>query len=110
MLTNTIPFTTEITDFCKRWKIRELALFGSALRDDFRSDSDLDILVTFAPDADWGLLDHIQMQLELQRVFQREVDLISKRALERSTNWVRREEILRTAQILYPAEASYATR
>jgi predicted nucleotidyltransferase len=111
MSTITIPLTDkEIGDFCKRWKIRELALFGSALRDDFRPDSDLDILVTFAPDADWGLLDHIQMQLELQRLFQRDVDLISKRALERSTNWVRREEILKTAQILFSEGATYATR
>lgn len=110
MPTNTIPFTTEIFNFCKRWKIRELALFGSALRDDFRSDSDLDLLVTFAPDTDWSLLDHIQMQLELEKLFGRSVDLISKRALEHSANWVRREEILRTARILYSEEASYATR
>ncbi len=111
MSTLTIPFAaTEIADFCRRWKVRELALFGSALRDDFRPDSDLDILVTFAPGADWGLLDHIQMQLELEKLFGRSVDLINKRALERSTNWVRREEIFRTARILYSDEATYATR
>ena len=102
--------TNEIARFCNRWKIRELALFGSALREDFHPDSDLDILVTFAPDADWGLLDHVQMQLELEKLSQRSVDLISKRALERSTNWVRREEILKTAQILYSEEISHATR
>jgi uncharacterized protein len=102
--------TNEITKFCKRWRIRELALFGSALRDDFRANSDLDILVTFAPDADWGLLDHIQMQLELEKLSQRRVDLISKRALERSANWMRREEILQTAQILYSEEVTHATR
>lgn len=111
MSTITMPFvTTEIADFGKRWKIHELALFGSALRDDFRSDSDLDLLVTFTPDADWGLLDHLQMQLELEKLFGRGVDLISKRALERSTNWVRREEILQTAQILFSNEAADATR
>ena len=102
--------TNEIARFCNRWKIRELALFGSALREDFHPDSDLDILVTFAPDADWGLLDHVQMQLELEKLSQRSVDLISKRALEHSANWVRREEILKTAQILYSAGASHATR
>lgn len=102
--------TDEIARFCSHWKIRELALFGSALRDDFRSDSDLDILVTFAPDADWGLLDHIQMQLELEKLFGRSVDLISKRALERSANWVRREEIFKTAHVLYSKEAPDATR
>lgn len=111
MTTTTIPLAAkEMTDFCKRWRIRELALFGSALRDDFRPDSDLDILVTFTPDADWGLLDHVQMQLELEKLFGRSVDLISKRALEHSTNWVRREGILKTAQILYSQEVSYATR
>lgn len=98
----TIPFAaTEITDLCKRWKIREIALFGSALRDDFRPDSDLDLLVTFAPDANWSLLDHVQMQLELKKLFGRSADLISKRTLEHSANWVRREEIFKTAQILY---------
>jgi predicted nucleotidyltransferase len=99
-LDTAIP-TDEITEFCRRWKIRELALFGSALRDDFHPDSDLDILVGFAPDADWGLLDHIQMQLELQVLFRRSVDLITRRALERSQNWLRREEIFNTAQILF---------
>jgi predicted nucleotidyltransferase len=102
--------TTEIAAFCKRWKIRELALFGSALRDEFRPDSDLDILVTFTPDADWSLLDHIQMQLELEKLFGRSVDLISKRALERSPNRIRREEILKTAHIVYSEETPDATR
>ncbi len=100
----------EIAIFCKHWKIRELALFGSALRDDFRPDSDLDILVDFAPNADWGLLDHVQMQLELQNLLHRNVDLISKRALEQSANWMRREEILKTAQVLFPEETLYASR
>jgi predicted nucleotidyltransferase len=106
----TIP-TDEITKFCRRWKIRELALFGSVLREDFSPDSDLDILVTFAADADWGLLDHVQMQQELQTLLQRNVDLISKRALERSPNWLRRKEILSTAQVLFSEqEAMRATR
>jgi len=58
------PFTAistdEIAEFCRRWKICKLALFGSALRDDFGLDSDVDILVEFDKDADWGLLNHIQ--------------------------------------------------
>jgi len=106
----TIP-TDDIAKFCQRWKIRELALFGSVLRDDFTPDSDLDVLVAFAPDADWGLLDHVQMQQELQNLFQRDVDLVSKRALERSPNWLRRQEILTTAQILFSEpEGLHATR
>ncbi len=107
---STIPID-EIGKFCHRWNIRELALFGSALRDDFGPDSDLDILVTFAADADWGLLDHVQMQQELQTLLQRNVDLISKRALDRSSNWLRRQEILNAAQILFSEkEEIHATR
>ena len=91
----------EIAKFCHRWRIRELALFGSALREDFRPDSDLDILATFADDAEWGLFDHVQMQQELQVLLQRSVDLISRRAVERSQNWLLRQEILDTAQKLF---------
>ncbi len=93
---------SEITRFCQRWHVRELALFGSALRSDFGPDSDVDVLVTFSPEAEWGLLDHVQMQQELQILFHRTVDLISKRALERSRNWLLRREILNTAETLFP--------
>jgi predicted nucleotidyltransferase len=94
----------EIADFCQRWKVVELALFGSALRADFNPASDIDLLVSFAPGADWSLLDHMQMQQELRALFGREVDLISRRALERSPNWLRRREILGTAQVIFPGE------
>jgi uncharacterized protein len=101
MTTLTLPLPTDaIRQFCRRWKIRELALFGSVLRTDFRPDSDVDMLVTFTDDADWGLLAHIQMQQELATLLQRPVDLVSKHALERSANWVRREAILNTAQVI----------
>ena len=93
-----------IQQFCRRWKIRELALFGSVLRTDFRPDSDVDVLVTFHDDAEWGLLDHVQMQQELATLLHRPIDLVSKRALERSANWVRREAILNTAQVLVLAD------
>lgn len=105
----TIPMT-DIAEFCQRWQICELALFGSALRDDFSPDSDVDILVTFSDASEWSLFDHVQMQQELQTLFRREVDLISRRALEHSPNWIRRDEILNTAQILFSErEAMYAT-
>ena len=101
MTTLTFPLPTDATQqFCRRWKIRELALFGSVLRTDFRTDSDVDVLVTFHDDADWGLLAHIQMQQELATLLHRPIDLVSKRALERSRNWVRREAILNTAQVI----------
>lgn len=90
-----------LAEFCRRWKIRELALFGSALRDDFRVDSDIDLLVTFTGDATWGLLTHIQMQHELEALFKRPVDLVSRRAVAESPNWLRRNAILDSAQVLY---------
>lgn len=91
----------EIEKFCRRWQIEELALFGSVLRNDFRPDSDLDILVTFTPEADWSLLDQIQMEQELADLLGRDIDLFSKRAVEQNHNWIRRQEILSTAQTIY---------
>ena len=93
----------EISDFCQRWRITEVALFGSVLREDFDAESDLDILVAFAPDADWSLLDHVQMEQELEALLGRKVDLLSRRSVERSRNWLRRREILDTAEVLYAA-------
>ncbi|MCB0196392.1 MAG: nucleotidyltransferase domain-containing protein [Anaerolineae bacterium] len=90
----------KIADFCQRWKIRELALFGSVLRPDFGPDSDVDVLVTFMPEADWGLFDHVRMQEELKQRFQRNIDLFSRRAVERSHNEYRRRENLNTAQVI----------
>jgi predicted nucleotidyltransferase len=92
-----------IEEFCRRWKIVELSLFGSALRADFRPDSDVDLLVRFAPDADWSLLDHARMERELSEILGREVDLVSRTAVEASPNWIRRQEILKTARPLYAA-------
>jgi predicted nucleotidyltransferase len=109
-LLGTLP-KAEIAKFCQRWKIRELAVFGSVLRADFGSESDIDVIVTFDDDADWSLLDHIRMQQELQTLLQRDVDLVTKRAIEKSQNWVRRKEILNTASIIFPEnKVSYGTR
>jgi hypothetical protein len=102
MLVKNIEIPTDkIADFCQRWKITELALFGSVLRDDFRSDSDVDILVTFDPDAHRTLFDMVDMQDELEAVFGRKVDLVSRRGIERSRNYLRRKAILNSAQIIY---------
>ena len=76
-------------------------MFGSALRGDFGPDSDLDFLVTFAPDAGWSLFDHFHMENELVKILGREVDLISRQAIEESPNWIRRKEILGTARTVY---------
>jgi predicted nucleotidyltransferase len=92
-----------IPAFCRKWKVVELALFGSAVRDDFRPDSDIDLLATFADDADWSLLDHARMELELMDILGREVELLTRRSVERSENPIRRREILRTARSIYRA-------
>nr|WP_297086355.1 nucleotidyltransferase family protein [Thermoleptolyngbya sp. C42_A2020_037] len=91
----------QIQQFCDRWQIVEFALFGSVLRDDFRPDSDIDVLVTFAPEAKRGLSETLQMKDELQTIFNRKVDFIVKAAIERSENWLRRKNILESAQVIY---------
>jgi predicted nucleotidyltransferase len=90
----------KIDAFCHKWRIRELSLFGSALRDDFRADSDVDILVAFEPPNPWTLWDFVEMREELEQMFGRRVDLLSKKALK---NPFRRAEILLTRQVIYAA-------
>jgi predicted nucleotidyltransferase len=103
-MTARIPIDREkIAAFCQRWKIVNLSLFGSVLRDDFRPDSDVDVLVTFAPDAEWSLFDHMAMEEELSAALGRKVDLVSRRAIERSANWIRRRVILESAEPYYVA-------
>jgi predicted nucleotidyltransferase len=93
----------KIAEFCKRWNVSELAIFGSALRADFRPDSDVDILVSFAPEAEVSLFDMVHMQDELKEIFGRDVDLISKRGVENSRNYLRRKAILESAQVIHVA-------
>ena len=92
-----------VADFCRRWKITELALFGSVLRTDFRPESDVDVLVSFAPDSHWTLLDHVRTEQELAELLGRRVDLVSRRAVERSANVQRRRQILQSAETVYVA-------
>jgi predicted nucleotidyltransferase len=99
----------EILRFCKRWQVRELALFGSALRADFKPESDVDVLVSFNGTANWGLFDHVQMRLDLDAIFKRKVDLVTRRALEQTQNGLLRERILKTAKVIFADnEAVYA--
>jgi uncharacterized protein len=89
--------------FCERWGVAELELFGSVLRDDFRPDSDIDVLVTFAEDRRPTLLTLVEMEEELRQLFGRPVDLVLRRSVERSENYIRREHILSHRQPLYVA-------
>jgi uncharacterized protein len=91
----------KLSEFCQRRQIIELALFGSVLRDDFCTNSDIDILVTFQADAKVSLLDLVDMQYELEDLCRRKVDLLTKKSVETSPNWIRREEILDTARVIY---------
>ena len=90
-----------IEDFCRRWQITEFALFGSVLREDFRPDSDIDVLVRFAPDARHSLFDLALMQDELRVLFGREVDLVERAAIEASRNYLRRKAILESAEAVH---------
>ena len=93
----------KIAEFCKRWNVSEFAIFGSALRADFRPDSDIDVLVSFVQGAKVSLFDMVLMQEELKQIFGRDVDLVSKRGVEHSRNYLRRKAILESAQVIHVA-------
>jgi predicted nucleotidyltransferase len=95
----------EIESFCKRWKIKEFALFGSSIRDDFDlKNSDVDILISFLPDTKWGW-EIVQINEELELLFKRPVDIINKKSIERSSNQYRRQEILGSYKVIYEQAA-----
>ncbi len=99
----------ELSDFCRRWKIQELALFGSVLRNDFGPESDVDFLVSFTEHAQWTLFDVAQMEEELTNIVGRPVELVSKRAIEQSPNWKRKSRILSSAQPYFSLPTSSVT-
>ena len=92
-----------VEDFCKRWKVQELALFGSVLRENFGAESDIDILITFQADAHPTLFDFVRMQDELEQMLGRKVDLVERAAVEKSDNPIRRRHILSHVEPIYVA-------
>ena len=90
----------KLAAFCRKWNVRELALFGSVVRDDFRPDSDVDVLVTFPEESGVSLYDWVDMIEELKTIFGREVDLVDKTAIR---NPFRRRRILGEAEVIYAA-------
>ncbi len=86
--------------FCAKWKVVEFSLFGSVLRDDFRPDSDIDVLLSFEENSTWSLYDLVEMKDELKTIFGREVDLIEKEAIR---NPYRRRAMLAEYEVLYAA-------
>ncbi len=95
-----VPYA-EIAPFCERWKINEFALFGSVLEERFGAASDVDVLVSFAPGAEWDLVDAARMEEELAGLFGRRVDLVTRRSIESSANPIRRHAILNSAVTIY---------
>ena len=93
----------ELVAFCAKWKIVRLELFGSALREDFGPESDIDLLVTFAQDAPWSLLDIVHLEEELSLLLGRKAEIAERSAIEQSANPFRRKRILGSAQLLYAA-------
>lgn len=94
---------TEVSAFCKRWRVSELALFGSVLRDDFGPDSDVDVLVRFESQAHHTLLDMVRIETDLARILGRDVHLIDRAGVEQSRNYIRRAAILDSAVTIYAA-------
>jgi uncharacterized protein len=92
-----------IAAFCRKWRIRELALFGSALRDDFGPESDVDLLVSFPEGVSYGLFEMVRIADELEAVLGRKVDLVEREAVEQSENYIRRRYILDSQEPLYVA-------
>lgn len=95
------PPRDQLVAFCRRWRITELALFGSVLRDDFGPDSDVDVLASFEPSVPHTLLDIVRMQDELSEMLGRNVDLIERTAVEQNRNYIRRNAILQSAETIY---------
>ena len=93
----------EMAEYCRKWGIERLELFGSVLRDDFNAASDIDVLVTFAPGARRSMFDLVHMQDELEQLSGRHVDLVERASVEKSANYIRRSNILRSAVPVYGA-------
>lgn len=99
----------KINKICQQWKIVELALFGSVLREDFNLNSDIDVLVSFAEDAKITFFDLDTIEQQLSKLFNRPVDVVTKRAIEQSHNWIRKKNILENAQIIYEQRSRNTT-
>jgi len=93
----------KIKEFCEKWGIRELSLFGSVLTDHFGQDSDIDVLVTFDDGSQNTLFDLVRMENELKQIFGCDVDLVSRRGLESSRNYIRKNAIFNSAEPIYAA-------
>ena len=99
-LTNLEIPSPGLESFCRKWRVRELSLFGSVLRDDFTPESDIDVLVSFDPDATWSLWDLTEMRDDLTALIGRPVDLVEREGLR---NPFRRDKIMQSRKVIYVA-------
>jgi len=93
----------KLRSICRKYSIKELSLFGSALRSDFNPDSDIDFLIEFNKNAGISLFDLVDLKEELELLLKREVDILSKKSIEKSRNYIRKKAILENYQVIYAA-------
>ncbi len=101
VLRNIVYSQKDLENFCQRWKIIRLEIFGSAIRDDFKEESDIDLLVEYHPDFHRTLVDMEVIQIEIEEIFQRPVNLITRKTIESSQNPFKRQNVLASAVVLY---------
>ncbi len=100
----------QLQEICQQWQITELALFGSVLRNDFNSQSDIDILVSFAEEAKITFFDLDTIEAQFSKLFNRPVDVVTKQAIEQSHNWIRKNNILNNTKVIYGQRSRDASR
>lgn len=93
----------KVETFCRKWNVKEFSFFGSVLRDDFKPNSDIDVLVSFGEGSNYSLLNIVEMKDELKVIFGRNIDLVIKKSIEESSNYIRRDSILSSSEVLYAA-------
>jgi predicted nucleotidyltransferase len=101
---------SQLAEICQQWQITELALFGSVLRDDFNAESDIDVLVSFAEEAKITFFDLDTIESQLSKLFNRPVDIVTKQAIEQSHNWIRKNNILNNAKVIYEQRSRDTSR
>ena len=99
------PYRKKLGEFCKQWNVKTVSLYGSASREDFSAESDIDLLVTFQTKTEVDLFDFVDMKEQLEKLFGRPVDLTTHSAINGCRNPLRKKEILNTAQIIYDKAA-----
>jgi len=104
MTINSINLPEEtLKEICLKHKVKELSIFGSALRDDFNTNSDIDLLVTFDDSTQYSLFDIVRIKEEFEKFLERPVDLVNRKAIEMSKNIYRKKAILESARVIYAA-------